>query len=420
MKFIHAADLHLDSPLRGLSKHEDAPAEALRDATRQAFENLVDLALEEQVSFVLLAGDLYDGTWQDFNTAIFLARKLGELGRAGIRVHAVVGNHDAQNKITRALERPENLTLFSDKKPETVVLEDLEVAIHGQSYGQQHVIENLAAGFPAAQPGMFNIGILHTSLNGREGHASYAPCSLDDLTSKGYQYWALGHVHQSEVVSDDPWIVFPGCLQGRSIREIGPKGCYLVTVEDANVETVEWRALDVVRWSRCDVDLAGVDTLEGMLDASREALAKAIDEAEGRILATRLRLVGSTALHPVLHAQAYTLQQSVAKVAAEVGGEDVWLEKVELATTPGRDREVLLAGESVLGTLARDVLEAPDTVDSVPGLDGILAELRKKVPPEVFLEDHGLDLDDPSVQEKLIREGKELLIEELLEVGGEA
>jgi len=148
MKFLHAADLHLDSPLRGLARHDEAPANDLRGATRKAFNNLVELAIEEKVVFVLLAGDLFDGTWQDFSTAIFLAKKLGELDRAGIRVFGVLGNHDAQSKLTNALERPKNLTLFPANNPQTEFLNDLEVAIHGQSFGRQHVEQNLAVGSP--------------------------------------------------------------------------------------------------------------------------------------------------------------------------------------------------------------------------------------------------------------------------------
>lgn len=283
MKFLHAADLHLDSPMRGLAMYEEAPVDALRSATREAFNNLVELAIEEKVAFVLLAGDLYDGTWQDFSTAIFLAKKLGELGREGIRVFGVLGNHDAQSKLSKALEKPKNLTLFPAKKPHTEILYDLDVAIHGQSFDQQHVADNLAVGFPMAKPGLFNIGLLHTSLDGREGHADYAPCKLDDLRSKDYQYWALGHVHAREEVLTDPWVVFPGCLQGRHARETGPKGCCLVTVEDGRVESVDHLALDVVRWSRSEVDLDHVDNLQEVLDSASKALREALEDADDRI-----------------------------------------------------------------------------------------------------------------------------------------
>jgi len=212
-KFIHAADVHLDSPLRGLARYESAPAESIRDACRRAFENLVDLAIEEKVAFVLLSGDLYDGDWNDYSTGIFFSRQMGRLNDHKIRVFTAAGNHDAANRITKALENPPNVKMLSSSKPETIKLDELMVAIHGQSFKEQHVYDNLAKDFPAAVPGFFNIGLLHTSLDGREGHASYAPCSKDDLTAKGYQYWALGHIHKQEYVSEDPGLFSPAAFR---------------------------------------------------------------------------------------------------------------------------------------------------------------------------------------------------------------
>jgi exonuclease SbcD len=419
MRFLHAADLHLDSPLRGLARHEDAPVEELRGATRKAFSNLVKLAIDEKVDFVLLAGDLYDGTWQDFSTAIFLARKLGELDRAGIRVFGVLGNHDAQSKLTKALERPKNLTLFLADKPRTEILKDLEVAIHGQSFGQQHVEENLAAGFPAAEPGMFNIGLLHTSLDGREGHAVYAPCKLDELKGSGYQYWALGHVHAVEYVSTDPWVVFPGCLQGRHARETGPKGCCLVTVVDGRVDSVEHRVLDVVRWASCEVDLGKVNSMQGALNSASEALSEVVEDAEDRIVATRMRFVGASPVHAELQGKTQWLRQKLLELAAERYGKGLWIEKVVMATTSLLDRRAVLAGDGTLGGLARSILEVREEPSAVRGLDAALAVFRERLPPEVFLKD-GLSLDDQEVVARLIQEAKELLLGKLLETGGEA
>jgi exonuclease SbcD len=420
MKFLHAADLHLDSPLRGLARHDEAPVDDLRGATRAAFTNLVELAIEEKVAFMLLAGDLYDGTWQDFSTAIFFAKKLGELDRAGIRVFGVLGNHDAQSNLTKALERPKNLTLFPANNPQTEVLNDLEVAIHGQSFGHQHVYENLAAGFPAAKRGMFNIGLLHTSLNGREGHASYSPCKLDDLRVRDYQYWALGHVHACEEVSTDPWVVFPGCLQGRNARETGPKGCYLVTVEDGRVESIEHRALDVVRWASCEVNLGKVNSLQGVLDSASNALSAVLDDAEGRSVATRVRFVGASPVHTELQGKTQWLRQKLVELAAELNGEGLWIEKVVMATTSQLDRGAVLAGDGALGGLARSIMEVREEPSGVRGLDAALATFRAKLPPEVFLAEDGLTLDDQEVVARLIREAKDLLLGKLLETGGEA
>ena len=232
MKFLHAADIHLDSALHGLERYEGAPVEEIRSATRRAFDNLIELAIDEEVAFVLLAGDLYDGDWKDYNTGLYFVERMRRLHDAGIRVFIVAGNHDAASQITKHLRLPDNVTLFSTRQPERVVLEDLDVAIHGQGFATRAVTDDLSQAYPQGDPQRFNIGLLHTCLDGKPGHEPYAPCSIAGLRSKGYQYWALGHVHKREEVSQDPWIVFPGNIQGRHIRESGPKGCTLVTVDN--------------------------------------------------------------------------------------------------------------------------------------------------------------------------------------------
>ena len=232
MRFIHAADLHIDSPLRGLSRYPGPPLERLRGATRRALERLVDLALAEQVDFVLLAGDLYDRDWPDFHTGLFVRSQMVRLGQAGIRVFIVQGNHDAHGVITRQVSWPDNVKLFSSRSAETVHWAEIGVAIHGRSFPDRAVPEDLVPDYPPAVPGCFNIGLLHTSLTGMEGHDTYAPTSVAVLQTKGYDYWALGHVHQRQVVSQQPRVVYPGNMQGRHARETGAKGCELVKLLD--------------------------------------------------------------------------------------------------------------------------------------------------------------------------------------------
>ena len=175
-KFLHAADIHLDSPLRGLDRYEGAPADQIRGATRRAFENLVEVALREEVALVVLAGDLYDGDWRDFNTGLFFVKQMARLKEAGIPAYAVSGNHDATSRITRRLPLPENVHVFPTGEATTVRLEGVDVAIHGQSFAEQCTTEDLAKNYPAAVSGVFNLGVLHTSMTGRDGHGSYAPC----------------------------------------------------------------------------------------------------------------------------------------------------------------------------------------------------------------------------------------------------
>ncbi|MCB1047831.1 MAG: DNA repair exonuclease [Calditrichaeota bacterium] len=420
MKFLHAADLHLDSPLRGLAKHDDAPVELIRGATRAAFGRLVELAIDEGVDFVVIAGDLYDGNWQDFSTAIFLAKKLGELDRAGIRVCAVLGNHDAQSKLTKSMERPKNLFLFPADKPATKVLEDLDVAVHGQSFGQRHVPENLAVGYPEAVPGMFNIGLLHTSLDGRAGHDVYAPCNLENLLSRDYQYWALGHVHAREEVSTSPWVVYPGCLQGRHIRETGPKGCSLVCVEDGQVVSVEHHELDVVRWANCMVDLRDVDSMPSLFECIIRALSAAVEDAADRMLAVRITLTGATGLHAELQGKQQWLFEQIWLQAAEQHGDSVWIEKVVLNTSAMQDLAELLADDGSLGGLARSVIAVDEQPEAIQGLEVLLQEFRGKLPPELTSGENGLQLDDAASLSRLIHQAKDLLIGRLLDLGGKS
>jgi DNA repair protein SbcD/Mre11 len=267
IRFIHAADIHLDSPLRGLGRYEGAPVAEIRGAARRALDNLVQLAVDEAVHFVVIAGDVFDGDWPDVSTGLFFVKQMGRLRDRGVNVYVISGNHDAANKMTRRLPYPENVHLFRADSPETERLENIHVAIHGQSYAEQSEIRNLATNYPEPLDGCFNIGLLHTSLDGREGHERYAPCQLEELVARGYDYWALGHVHQRESVNGDrrPLVEFPGNIQGRHARETGAKGCLLVQVANDNSTTVTFRALDVLRWEQVIVDCSRLDELEAVV-----------------------------------------------------------------------------------------------------------------------------------------------------------
>ncbi len=417
-KFIHAADIHLDSPLRGLSRYESAPAESIRDACRRAFKNLVDLAIEEEVAFVLLAGDLYDGDWKDYSTGIFLSQQVGRLGQKNISVFAVAGNHDAANRMTKTLDTPANMKILSTRKVETIKLDDLEVAIHGRSFGTQHVDENLAMGFGQAEKGMFNIGLLHTSLDGREGHAVYAPCSLDDLRSKGFQYWALGHVHKQEFVEKDPWIVFPGSIQGRHIRETGPKGCVLVTVEDGAISEVDTMSLDVLRWVHCKVDLTDVTEMREVLERTRKNIEKERTATEGRPMAMRIRFEGATKLSDKLAAYPERLEQQIKALGAEIAGDELWIERVENDVVSKLDLDSTLADDTAFGRLLKEILATPGSPEEIDGLMDVVADLRQKIPSEAFGVDSILNLDEDQTVERLVEEAKHMLLGRLLTVGG--
>jgi len=255
LRFIHAADIHLDSPLLKLEQYEGAPIEALRGATRQALQNLTQLAISESVDFVLISGDLYDGDWKDYNTGLYFIKQMAKLKDAKIKVFIVAGNHDAGSKMSKTLRLPDNVLMFPSDKPDTVRLENLGVAIHGQSFSTPAVKKDLSSAYPYAISGFFNIGMLHTGATGLEGHEPYAPCTIEGLKAKGYDYWALGHVHKRTILSENPMIVFPGNIQGRHILESGAKGCMLVSADDS--VNMEFRPLDVIRWETVRIDSNG-------------------------------------------------------------------------------------------------------------------------------------------------------------------
>ncbi|MCF8039004.1 MAG: DNA repair exonuclease [Desulfohalobiaceae bacterium] len=412
--FLHAADIHLDSPLKGLESYPDAPVEQIRNATRRALDNLVDLAISEAVSFVLLAGDIFDGPWRDYNTALFFAQRMGRLKEAGIRVFLVTGNHDAASTIGKNLSPPDNVRILSKNQPESIYLEELGVTIIGQGYSRRDVQEDLAANYPVGRTDTFNIGLLHTALSGRAGHEPYAPTSLDILASKGYDYWALGHVHQREVVDRDPWIVFPGALQGRHIREEGPKGCTLVLVEDGRVKQAVHHDLDVLRWQLCRVDLDGCECEEHVFGAIRLALEGAADAGDGRPVAVRLELAGRTSLHNLLHDREQQVQEECRTRAVGLG--DIWLEKISLRTRPLLENGEVVAPDSPLAGLLRSIeeLSLPSSCqDQIPEL----ADMLSKLPPEIKNGEDPIDLGDPEKLRQMQDEVKELLLGRLLRQG---
>jgi DNA repair exonuclease SbcCD nuclease subunit len=383
MRFIHASDLHIDSPLRGLDRYNGAPVERLRTATRSTFERLIDKALSEGVDFVLIAGDIYDCDWQDFHTGLFFRGQMVRLERAGIRVFIVQGNHDAQGVISKQLVLPPNVTVFSSRSAQTIRIDELSVAIHGRSFPERAVDEDLVPSYPAPVPGFFNIGMLHTSLTGRAGHDTYAPTDLPTLVAKGYDYWALGHVHAREVLNEQPRIVFSGSLQGRHAKETGAKGCELVTVEGGRIEA-EPVVLDVVRWSQVVVPLDGVDRLEALNETFRQALEPVLTGATDRLHAVRVTLSGSTELYRLEADQPGTLAAAMYAAAQDIGEPEVWIEQVRLDLSHPQDRAVVAQRQDAVGELIRlvDVI-LNDETELMRRAQAELSDLLGSLPQEV-------------------------------------
>lgn len=381
-RFLHAADIHLDSPLTGLARYEGLPVAEVRTATRAAFDNLIRFACEEAVDFVVIAGDLFDGDWRDMNTGLYFARSMGRLRQAGIPVYLLQGNHDAGSVLTKSLPWPDNVHRFGTRAPQTFRLEALGVALHGWSFAHRAAPDNLVPSYPAADPGSFNIGVLHTSLSGHADHERYAPCELADLKARGYDYWALGHVHAFERVCDDPAVVFPGNVQGRNIRETGAKGAVLVEVQDRSIARIERVDFDVLRWARVVVDCAGCDTVNAVQDRIAAGLSATRAAAEaGRGLVVRVVLEGETLLADALADRHSGLRDEARALAAAIA-DDLWIEKLSLHTRLPAVAEDAEGSDDLVAMLAGaehdPALAAALAADLTPFMTAVAAAL----PPE--------------------------------------
>ena len=398
MKFIHAADVHIDSPLRGLEKYEGAPVDEIRKATRRALEKLVELALEREVDFVLIAGDLYDGDWKDHQTGLFFVSQMRRLREAEIPVIMISGNHDAANKMTKSLRLPENVELLPHTRPQTAQtpkLQDLGVAVHGQSFAKAAVYDNLALDYPEKQSGLFNIGLLHTSLTGANGHEPYAPCVIDDLRQKQYDYWALGHGHNREIKCDDPSIVFCGNIQGRHIRETGAKGCYLVSVEDHKEPELEFQSLDVLRWEQCEVPVTDAQRTDDVLEVFSTHLSALTRSHAGMPLAVRVVLTGRCLVHEQLVRDPNSWTNQIRATASDVAGGNVWVEKVKFQTSSARVADNAEPADGPIGDLLNFISELRDSEPLLVELSEELADLNRKLPSELKTGEEPLKLDDP-------------------------
>lgn len=383
-KFLHGADLHLDSPLLGLATKSADYAERVHRASREAFEAMIAFAIAEECRFVLLAGDVFDGDLRNFETGLFFIEQMRRLEEAGVRVFMVLGNHDAENRFVRKLALSPNVHVFDSRRAETITIDDLGVAIHGRSFPQREVNENIARDYPAASAGAFNIGVLHTACQGSEDyHAPYAPCSIEQLVNHGYDYWALGHVHQRSVLAEAPHIVYPGNLQGRSPRETGPKGATLVGVSDGRVTSLEHQDFDVVRWEALSVDVAGADTATNILEFVRAAVQSVYRTIGSRALALRLRITGETKLHSQLLLELPGLREDVIALLATIAS-DIWLEKLRLDTAPPPERASI--DPSVAGRIAADVAGEDNDARIAELLDTCLADVRAKMPAAAHAE----------------------------------
>ena len=382
--FIHAADFHLDSPFVGLGRlpvGQSRIVEELREATFRAFESVIELCLREQVDFLLVAGDVYDGADRSLKAQLRFRDGLRRLSEAGIRAFVVHGNHDPLDGWADAIKLPEGVHDFGPNL-ESVVFEKAGRAvarIHGISYPTRKIGSRFGTGFQRVGNEPFQIGLFHCNVGGDTRHDPYAPRTESELAESRMDYWALGHIHESIVVrSSDPFIGYPGNTQGRHINEAGPRGCFLVrvTAEGLLDGTPEFVATDCIRWLSGEVEITGMETLDGLLARIEDHTQELADRAEGRAVVARITLRGRGALHGAL-----TRPNACRELLDELHtlgtqrSPFLWVEKLVLRTRPDVDLDTRRGTQDFLGDLLRLIDGIRQSTTEIAGLKCVLTDL---------------------------------------------
>ena len=361
--FLHAADLHLDTPFAGIAEVAPALQQRLRDASLSAFDNLIRTAIERRVEFVVLAGDIYDGAERGTRAQVRFLNGLRELDKHGIQSFFIHGNHDPVGEGWSALRRedfPGSVVLFdqSDQVVSTPVQRNGEIiaVVHGISFRTRHETRNLSRLFPDQRAGgPWHVGLLHCNVGGVGEHGNYAPCTTEDLCSRGMDYWALGHIHKRQVVREAaPCIHYPGNLQARGFDECGAKGATLVRVHGPSQVELEFVAADEIRFSRIEADVAGCESLDQVFGKCEEAIATELSGNDGRFVLIRLQIAGQASVHATLQQAAASDDDGLLTALRDrLPADRVWLDSVRLGTLPIVDRDQLASATGFESALVK-------------------------------------------------------------------
>lgn len=432
-RFLHSADLHLDSPFKGMSHLPDSIRDRVRESTFAALQELVTLAVQEQVDLVLISGDVYDLADRSLRAQIRFQKAMQELSIHHIPVFIIHGNHDPLDGRAAKLSWPEGCYIFGTEQVESVLVEregrGAIARVHGISYRTSAVVDNLALKFQQTdshikQP-VFEIGMLHTNVEGEADHDNYAPCTKQDLLQSGMNYWALGHVHTRKVInggtnSGDTCIVYPGNTQGRSVRECGPRGCYIVDVTAEGYTKLTFHPLDQIRWFVETIQIVGMENEQEIKDALELKMQEVLKLADGRSCMIRLVLEGRGPVHDLLR-KGSALQDLLDElrdqemIRVEQGAVFIWPESIDDRTGRVIDQEQLLEQRSFVGDMLRMSRELQQSDDA-------LGQFRDEALSSLLLQSKvakvlGADTANEDELREMLRAAENLLIDTLADGG---
>ena len=296
IKFLHCADLHLDSPFKGLSSLPEGLFKRLSESAFLSFRRLIDIAISEKVDFVIIAGDLYDSGNRSLKAQSFLKNCFTRLENHNINVYISHGNHDPLDGQWVDLDWPKNVHFFKGNSIQSVHFEKNGkklACLHGFSYETAAVTDNRTLQYPEKKDDLYHIGILHGQADGYSGHSRYAPFLVTELLKKGYDYWALGHIHKRMDLSTDPPVRYSGNIQGRHSGETGEKGGYIVTLNGSEAESC-FHATSDIEWHDLILHLEGLESLQELITLCEKEISKYQHPQKGVLLT--IRLSGQTQL----------------------------------------------------------------------------------------------------------------------------
>lgn len=407
ISFLHCADLHLDRPFSGAQSLPPDIHNFVKDSAHRSLHKLIDVALENSVDFVLFAGDLFDSSYRSLHSQMVLYRELQRLDKAGIRSFLSHGNHDALDGEWNAIDWPKSSYFFGPEVESVPFYRENEklADIHGFSYPRRHVSENMSTYFERMDDESYQIGMLHGNVEGNTDHASYAPFTLSDLIDKNFDYWALGHIHVRTILVENPPIIYPGNIQGAHRKEVGEKGCYIVSMDEGNVTTTFHSTSDVT-WQKETIDLSKIETIQDLLRICEERLHDETYSSGGHLV--EFEFIGISTLHHHL------LQDDVLDdllQALQIGKEGeldgfVWPYKLSLHSQPSWDRNELRKQDGFL----QDLLHVSDSYSTEDVTESIAPlyhhrRAKKAFPP---IED----------QSTVVEEAEELLLSYLVDDKG--
>ena len=415
IKFIHTGDLHLDTPFKGLSNVNRELAGRLKDATFKSFRKIINLCIDEDVDFLLITGDIFDSEIQSLAAQLGFVKELEKLSKRGIPTYMICGNHDPLNSWMEELKLPENVFRFGASEVEYFTFErdgKPLADIYGISYGTKNENRNLVDAYVRKEnPAHFSIALLHGTIGSAGAQENYVPFRLEDVKRKGFDYWALGHIHKHHVVHPaHPAIVYPGNPQGRDFGETGQRGCYMVTLNENQAPEITFIPTQFISFEEVVADLSGLDSIGELSSRIYDAVQEITGNQQNSAGIIRVTLSGRTALHGLLHRPGET--ENLLKMLNEGQLQQEYFtlfDRIVLQTLPDADLDEMKEAND----FTAEILKSFDNLDAVPEK---YQELFHQMEQEFGSQSAKRELDDFSDEEKkeILENARWLLVDQLI------